>query len=55
MDIGFADYEAIAALKYGTLEDWAFESAEHFTTDNIEVNLFVSAIVSSEAIIKMMS
>ena len=53
MNIDYRDYEAIAALMYGTLEDWAFESAEHFTTLDSELNMIVAGVVTSNAIINM--
>ncbi len=53
MNIDYRDYEAIAALEYGTLEDWAFESAEYFTKMNCELNMVFAAIIASDAVYNM--
>lgn len=55
MDIDYRDYEAIAALEYGTLEDWAFESAEHYVTEHGDLNMVISAMITTAAICKMLN
>ena len=36
MKIDFMDFEAIASLEHGTLEEWAYESSQHFAEiDNV--------------------
>ena len=52
MNINYQDYEAIAALEHGTLEDWAFESVERFTDMAADINMLISGHVAQDAIYK---
>lgn len=53
MKIDYKDFEAIAVLDFGTLEDFAFESARHFALiDNILIEGQCYGEVQ-EALVKM--
>lgn len=50
LDIDYKDLEAIAALEFGTLEDWAFDVAS-FRIDAVgEALLLTSWLVTQKAI-----
>ncbi len=55
MDINYQDYEAIAALEHGTLEDWAFESVKSYTDECADIDMLIAGHVAQDAIYKMLA
>lgn len=53
MNIDYQDFEAIAALEYGTLEDWAYESAEHYARLHGELNMLIAGVIVSDALYRI--
>lgn len=48
LSINYQDYEAIAALKHGTLEDWAFDDAA--SSSDLFLDVLISAMVAQNAL-----
>ena len=55
MSTDFRDFEAIAALRHNTLEDWAFYDAECYCRSELaELNMETSANITFAALLKAM-
>lgn len=48
MNVTFEDFEAVASLKFGSLDDGAYHKAESICTDYAEVRFLESMAVTDE-------
>lgn len=55
MNINHQDYEAIAALEHGSLDDKSFYAAKYCTDINADINMVISGHVVQDAIYKMVA